>query len=84
MLKCILRHKKAPHIMWGALSINRSIISLYMERVVRDSLVSVDSLSIIYYPWMQHHHLVCRRLQIFHHWMYHQIFYQYLYQRLSH
>ena len=84
MLKCILRHKKAPHIMWGALSINRSIISLYMERVVRDSLVSVDSLSIIYYPWMQHHQLVCRRLQIFHHWMYHQIFYQYLYQRLSH
>ena len=84
MLKCILRHKKAPHIMWGALSINRSIISLYMERVVRDSLVSVDSLSIIYYPWMQHHQLVCCRLQIFHHWMYHQIFYQYLYQRLSH
>lgn len=84
MLKCILRHKKAPHIMWGALSINRSIISLYMERVVRDSLVSVDSLSIIYYPWMQHHQLVCYRLQIFYHWMYHQIFYQYLYQRLYH
>ena len=38
ILKCILRHKKAPHIMWGALSINRSIISLYMERVVRDSM----------------------------------------------
>lgn len=66
ILKCIVRHKKAPHIMWGALSINRSIISLYMERVVRDSLVSVDSLSIIYYPWMQHHQLVCRRLQLYH------------------
>ena len=74
MLKCILRHKIAPHIMWGALSINRSIISLYMERVVRDSLVSVDSLSIIYYPWMQHHHLVCRRLQLYHLQMYHQMY----------
>ena len=60
--------------MWGALSINRSIISLYMERVVRDSLVSVDSLSIIYYPWMQHHHLVCRRLQLYHLQIYHQMY----------
>ena len=74
MLKCILRHKKAPHIMWGALSINRSIISLYMERVVRDSLVSVDSLSIIYYPWMQHHQLVCYRLQLYHLQIYHQMY----------
>ena len=60
--------------MWGALSINRSIISLYMERVVRDSLVSVDSLSIIYYPWMHHHQLVCCRLQLYHLLMYQQMY----------
>ena len=60
--------------MWGALSINRSIISLYMERVVRDSLVSVDNLSIIYYPWMQHYQLVCCRLQLYHLQMYHQMY----------
>ena len=77
--------KKAPDILSSAFIINRTIIIyLYMERVVRDSLVSVNSLLIIYCPWMQHHQLVCCRLQIFHHWMYHQIFYQYLYQRLSH
>ena len=60
--------------MWSALSINRSIISLCMERVVRDSLVSVDSLSIIYYPWMQHHQLVCYRLQLYHLQIYHQMY----------
>lgn len=69
-----IKTQKAPHIMWGALSINRSIISLCMERVVRDSLVSVDSLSIIYYPWMQHHQLVCCRLQLYHLQIYHQMY----------